>query len=65
MNKSPSEVLAQMAESKGLKVSSEKFASYLDQHDELSHFREFFHHPDCKFSLRTWCMKKPFGFLTI
>jgi len=46
MNKSPSEVLAQMAESKGLKVSSEKFASYLDQQDELSHFREFFHHPD-------------------
>ena len=49
MNKSPSEVLAQMAESKRLKVSSEKFASYLDQQDELSHFREFIHHPDCKY----------------
>ena len=38
-----------MEESKGLKLSSEKFASYLDQQDELSHFREFFHHPDCKY----------------
>jgi len=42
----PSEVLAQMAKSEGLKVSSEKFASYLDQQDELSRFRELFHSPD-------------------
>ena len=45
----PSEVLAQMAKSEGLKVSSEKFASYLDQQDELSRFRELFHSPDCLF----------------
>jgi len=46
MNKSPSEVLAKIAESIGLKLSSEKFAFYLDKQDELSNFRDFFHHPD-------------------
>jgi len=46
MNKSTSDVLAQMAKLEGLEVSSNNFASYLDLQDELSPFRELFHSPE-------------------
>ena len=41
--------LAQIARSHGLDMSSDNFASLLDKQDELSHFKDFFHSPSCKF----------------
>ena len=41
----PAEQLLRLAKEKGLQVTDQEFAKYLDDNDEMSHIRKQFHVP--------------------
>jgi len=45
MEEHPAEQLLRLAKEKGLQITDQDFAKYLDENDELGHIRKQFHIP--------------------